>query len=85
MQVKTTYKRFNFDFYPTPPSCVEAIYKHIDKNMIVPNELTHKRLTNYQNIMVGMLRPIQTFSHFHAFIMRQEMLGIMKSPTLGTT
>lgn len=29
-RVKTTYKRFKYDFYPTPPSCVSAVYDHFD-------------------------------------------------------
>ena len=29
MQVKTTFQRFKFDFYPTPPSCISAIYQHL--------------------------------------------------------
>jgi len=35
MRVKTTFKRFKFDFYPTPPSCVSAIYTHL--NTVEPN------------------------------------------------
>ena len=33
MTVKTTYKRFKHDYYPTPPSCVDAIFRHVDENL----------------------------------------------------
>jgi len=36
--VKTTFKRFKFDFYPTPPSCVSAIFDDFKKRQ--PHFLT---------------------------------------------
>jgi len=32
MVVKTTYKRFKHDYYPTPPSCVDAILDNADRH-----------------------------------------------------
>lgn len=33
MVIKTTYKRFKHDYYPTPPSCVDAIFIHAYKKL----------------------------------------------------
>jgi len=56
MIVKTTYKRFKHDYYPTPPSCVDAILRHTDENLnyvFTPIRNNRGGMSKYKVLDVG--------------------------------